>query len=213
MTLRVAAIYRRGLGFANLTLPAAILRPHTATGLDSLVLVADSPGSDRASVSGALTRAIHRLDPAAEVATPGGYQAAVNAQIAQNTWTIHVSVIVLLVYVIIAALNTLAMAALARRAELAILRLTGATRHQVLRMARIEQAMLLGLALVVGGAIAALTLVPMVNGATGSAIPYIPPGGWLAVIGGTILLGMTGTILPIMSGLRTPPIEAIGAHE
>jgi putative ABC transport system permease protein len=53
----------------------------------------------------------------------------------------------------------------------------------------------------------------MVKGATGSAIPYIPPGGWLAVIGGTILLGMTGTILPIMSGLRSPPIEAIGARE
>jgi len=33
------------------------------------------------------------------------------------------------------------------------------------------------------------------------------------VIGGTILLGMTGTILPIMSGLRTPPIEALEAHE
>ena len=84
VTLRVAAIYRRGLGFANLTLPAAILRPHTATGLDSLVLVADSPGSDRASVSVALTRAIHGLDPAAKVATPAGYQAAVNAQIARR---------------------------------------------------------------------------------------------------------------------------------
>ena len=181
--------------------------------LDSLVLVADSPGTDHASVFAALTRAIHSLDPAAEVATPGGYQAAVNAQIAQNTWTIHVSVIVLLVYVVIAALNTLAMAALARRAELAVLRLAGATRGQLLRMVRIEQAVLLGLALVVGGAIAALTLIPMVKGTTGSAAPYIPAGGWLAVIGGTIVLGMTGTILPIMSGLRTPPIEAIGTHE
>jgi putative ABC transport system permease protein len=213
VTLRVAAIYRRGLGFANLTLPAEILRPHTATGLDSLVLVADRRGTDHASVLAALTRAIHGLDPAAQVATPGGYQAAVNAQIAQNTWTIHVSVIVLLVYVVIAALNTLAMAALARRAELAILRLGGVSRRQLLRMVRIEQAVLLGLALIVGGVIAALTLVPMVNGTTGSATPYIPPGGWLAVIGGTILLGMAGTLLPILRALQTPPIEAIGLHE
>lgn len=66
-------------------------------------------GADHASVLAALTRAIHRRDPAAEVATSGGYQAAVNAQIAQNTWTIHVTVTVLLVYVVIAALNTLAM--------------------------------------------------------------------------------------------------------
>jgi len=213
VTLGVVAIYQRGLGFANLTLPAGTLRPHTATGLDSLVLVADTPGSYHASVLAALTRAIHGLDPAATIATPGGYQAAVNAQIAQNTWTIHISVIVLLVYVVIAALNTLAMAALARRGELAVLRLAGATRSQLLGMVRIEQAVLLGLALTVGGAIAALTLVPMVKGTTGTATPYIPAGGWLAIIGGTILLGMTGTLLPILRTLQTPPIEAIGPHE
>ena len=74
-------------------------------------------------------------------------------------------------------------------------------------------AVLLGLALTVGGAIAALTLVPMVKGTTGSATPYIPAGGWLAVIGGTILLGMAGTLLPILRILRIPPIDAIGPHE
>jgi len=211
--LRVAAIYQRGLGFADLTLPAEVLRPHTATGLDSLVLIADTPGSDHASVRAALARAIHRADPAAQVLAPRDYQAAVNAQIAQNTWTIHVSVIVLLIYVIIAALNTLAMAALARRGELAILRLAGATRRQLLAMVRVEQAVLLGLALTVGGGIAALTLVPMVKGTTGNPAPYIPAGGWLAVIGGTILLGMAGTLLPILRELRTPPIEAIGLHQ
>jgi putative ABC transport system permease protein len=122
-------------------------------------------------------------------------------------------VIVLLAYVVIAAVNTLAMAALARRAELGILRLAGATRRQLLRMVRIEQAVLLGIALIVSGAIAALTLVPMVKGATGSAAPYVPAGGWLAVTGGTILLGMAGTLLPIRRVLRIPPIEAIGLHE
>jgi putative ABC transport system permease protein len=114
---------------------------------------------------------------------------------------------------VIAALNTLAMAALGRRAELAILRLAGATRSQLLRMVRIEQAVLLGLALVIGGAVAAVTLVPMVKGTTGSAAPYIPAEGWLAVIGGTILLGMAGTLLPIRGVLRTHPIQAIGLHE
>jgi len=177
------------------------------------VLIADTRGSNHPRVFAALARAIHGLDPAATIATPGGYQADVNAQIAQNTWTIHVVVIVLLVYVVIAALNTLAMAALARRGELAILRLAGATRRQLLRMVRTEQAVLLGLALTVGGAVAAITLVPMVKGTTGTATPYIPAGGWLAVIGGTILLGIAGTLLPILRVLQTPPIEAVGLHE
>ena len=34
-----------------------------------------------------------------------------------------------------------------------------------------------------------------------------------ATSGGTILLGMAGTLLPILRELQTPPIEAIGLHE
>jgi hypothetical protein len=50
------------------------------------------------------------------------------------------------------------------------------------------------------------------KGTTGSATPRIPPGGWLAVIGATILLGMAGTLLPIFRVLRILLIEAIGAQ-
>ena len=213
VTLRVVAIYRRGLGFANFTLPIGVLRPHTAAGMDGDVLVADGPGASTREVAVSLTRALAGVDPAAAVLTPDRYQAAVSESVAQNTWSIHVSVLVLLAYVVIAALNTLAMAAFARRSELAVLRLSGLTRRQLLRMARIEQTVLLGLALVVGGLIAAATLVPMVNGTTGSPTPYIPVLGWVAVIGGVILLGIAGTLLPILSMLRTRPIEAIGFDE
>lgn len=147
------------------------------------------------------------LDPAAPVMAPGGYQATVNAQVAQNTWTIHVSVVTLLVYVVIAALNTLAMVALARRTELASLRLAGATRRQILRLVRMEQAVLLGLALIVGGTIAAPTLVPMVKGAAGTAAPYVPGGGWVAILGGTIALSVAGTLLPTARILRIPRLR------
>jgi putative ABC transport system permease protein len=211
--MRVVATYRRGLGFANFTLPADILRQHTATALDSVSLVTDAPGADPTKVFLAESRALRDVDPTAQVATPRAYQAAVNTAIAENTWTIHLSVTVLLVYVVIAALNTLAMAALARRTELGILRLAGVTRGQVLRLVRIEQATVLGLALVVGGMIAAATLVPMLNGTTGSPTPYIPAMGWVAVIGGTILLGLIGTILPIRAVLRIHPVEAVGVPE
>lgn len=213
VTLRVVAVYRRGLGFANFTLPAGVLRGHTAAGMDSDVLVADDRGANAGSVAAALGRALAGVDPAAAVLTRDRYQAAVSASIAQNTWTIHVSVLVLLAYVVIGALNTLAMAALARRSELGVLRLAGLTRRQLLRMVRLEQSVLLGLALVVGGLIAAGTLIPMVNGTTGSPDPYIPVLGWVAVIGGVILLGTAGTLLPVLNMLRTPPIEATGPQE
>jgi putative ABC transport system permease protein len=94
-----------------------------------------------------------------------------------------------------------------------VLRLAGATRGQLLRMVRIEQAVLLGLALLGGGIIAAATLVPMVNGATGSPVPHIPPSGWITVLAGALLLAMGGTVLPIRRIIRIPPTEAIGAPE
>ena len=69
-TLRVVAAYRRGLAFANLILPSGVLRPHTGTGLDSLVPVADGPGSDHSSVLAALARAIQGSDPGARSRRP-----------------------------------------------------------------------------------------------------------------------------------------------
>ena len=211
--LRVVAVYQRGLGFASMTLPASILRPHTATRLDSVVLVGDTRGSNKGAVAPALNGVTTSLDPAAQVLPPDAYRATLNADIAQNTWTIQVFVVVLLVYVFIAALNTLIMAALARREEMAILRLAGLSTGQLLRMVRTEQAVLLGLALVAGGGIAALTLVPMVNGTTGSAQPYIPTAGWATVVIGTVLVGMAGTLLPIRRILRVSPIETIRRNE
>ncbi|MEE3920448.1 FtsX-like permease family protein [Micromonospora sp. BRA006-A] len=73
------------------------------------------------------------------------------------------------------------MAALARRRELALLQLVGVTRRQIRGMVRAEQAGLLGTAVLIGAAIAVLTLAAIVNGLTGSPISYVPP---LAVGGG-----------------------------
>ena len=141
------------------------------------------------------------------------YQTGLDANLVQNAWTNQIIIGVLLVYVVIAAVNALFMSALARRREFAVLRLAGTTRRQVIRMVRLEQTFLLGLALVLGGAIAAATLIPMVKGITGSATPYIPLIGWVAVIGGIIVLGGAATIVPVRRVLRTRPVEAIGIRE
>ena len=53
----------------------------------------------------------------------------------------------------------------------------------------------------------------MVNGTTGGGAPDIPAAGWAAVIGGIILLGMVGTLLPILNVLRTDPVEVIRLNE
>ncbi len=209
-TLRVVAIYTRGLGFAAITVSHDVLRPHTP-GLDSAVLVSTEPS--RPNVVTALARELDRLAPGSTVVSRDGYQAVLDKNIEENAWANQVIVAILLGYVVIAAANTLVMAAMARRRELASLQLAGTTRLQVLRMVRLEQALLLALALVVGAAIAAATLVPMVKGLTGNAVPYIPIAGYAAVIGGTVLLGSLATVLPIRRVLRIRPVEAIGLRE
>jgi putative ABC transport system permease protein len=84
------------------------------------------------------------------------------------------------------------------------------TRRQVKRMVHAEQAGLLGVAVAIGGTIAAVTLTAVVNALTGSPIPYVPPLGLAAVLGGTTLLALTTTVLPIGRLLRTAPVENIG---
>ena len=52
------------------------------------------------------------------------YQAELDKDLAANGWTSQIIVGVVLIYMVIAAVNTLVMAALAQRRELAILRRT-----------------------------------------------------------------------------------------
>jgi len=42
---------------------------------------------------------------------------------------------------------------------------------------------------------------------------YLPPLGGVAVIGGTTLLALVTTVLPIGRVLRVPPVENIGVKE
>ncbi|WP_329254238.1 FtsX-like permease family protein [Actinoallomurus sp. NBC_01490] len=207
--LRVVAIYTRGLGFAALTLPHDTLAPHTGTGLDDAVLVATTGPRAVAALRAELDTAA----PGSSVVSRDAFQVGLDHNLEENAWTNKVVTAVLLIYVVIAAVNTLAMYALGRRREFAVLRLSGTTRTQVLRMVRLEQVLLLGLALVVGAAIAAGTLIPMVKGITGSATPYIPPGGWIAVIGGVVLISVVATLLPARRVLRTRPVDGVGLRE
>jgi len=205
--LRVVAVYSRGLGFASTTLPPNVLASHTA-GLDAMVLVSASPAAQAG-----VERVLDQLAPGASVLSRADYQVALDKDLTEGAWANQMVVSVLLVYVAIAAVNTLAMAAMGRRRELATLRLAGTTRTQILRMVRFEQGLLLAVGLGVGGVIAAATLMPLVKATTGTSTPYIPLTGWVSVIGATVVLGSLATFLPVRRLLRISPVEAIGIRE
>jgi putative ABC transport system permease protein len=204
--LRVIAIYQRGLGFAPFTVAADVLLPHTASGLlDAVFVRTDKPT--------ALATELARVAPGATLVPRSAYQTELDQNLVQNGWTNRMITAVLMIYVIIAAANSLIMYALGRRREFAVLRLTGTTRAQVRNMVRLEQLLLLGVALVLGVTIAAATLLPMVKGITGSVSPSVPAAGWVAVIGGVFVLGGVATMPPVRRVLRMRPVDAIGVRE
>lgn len=194
--LKIAAIYTRGLGFGDFILDRA-----TVGGQAPDEVLIRTSGSKPAQLPGTT------LIPVSQLTVQTAKDLAISA------WLNKLLIGVMIAYAALAAANTMVMAALARRREVAVLRLTGVTTRQVKRMVNAEQAALLGVALLIGGAIAAVTLTTVVRAVTGGALPYVPALGWIAVLGGATLLAMTTTILPIAVLLRRPALAQAGSRE
>ncbi|WP_433378908.1 ABC transporter permease [Actinoplanes sp. CA-142083] len=206
-SLEVVAIYRRGLGFGDVTLAKETVAGHLPRDADDEVLVRTGPGG---AASLAAWSAGHPRSAVLDAATR---TRMIGTDLAIGAWLNRMFIGVMLGYAALAASTTMVMAALARRRELALLQLVGVTRRQIRRMVNAEQAGLLGTAVLIGATIAALTLGSIVLALTGNPIPYIPPLGWVAVLGGVTALALVSTIWPVRRLLRTPPIDNIGIKE
>ncbi|GAA0958968.1 FtsX-like permease family protein [Actinocorallia libanotica] len=208
VTLRVVAVYDRGFGFGDVTLANETLGGHTVTGLDDHVLIRTAPGVGTAALA-----ALAERYPASTVTGTDRLTGELARDLAISAWLNRLLIAVLVGYAVLAAANTLVMAALSRTRELSLLRLVGVTRGQVRRMVYAEQSALLGVALTIGVAIAAVTLSSVVNAVAGQPVPYVPALGWAVIVVGTAALALVSTILPIGGLLRTPPVEGIGVRE
>ncbi|MGW5097250.1 ABC transporter permease [Streptomyces nodosus] len=183
----VVAVYGRGLGLAAVTMDRASLAAHVTSGFNSTLLV-------RGGVARALT-------PLGEVTDPSGYAVEQNIDRELNAWANATMAGVLGGFAAVAAVNTLVMTVLDRRRELGMLRLVGATGRQVRDMLRWEGLLVAVSGIVLGTAIAAATLTPMMRGLTGED-PYIPPlvyGSFAAAATGLALLAVA---LPARAALR-----------
>ncbi|MFI6320016.1 ABC transporter permease [Nonomuraea sp. NPDC050556] len=188
--LKVAAIYERHLAFGELTLPHELVAAHV-----------DNPYGVLLVKGGSLDTLakVARVDP---VMGSSGSQ-AVN----------FVAMGLIIAFTAIAVVNTLAMSTSDRSRELALLRLVGTTRRQVLRMLRLETAAAVLTSVVIGTVIAAVTLVAFSLGMTGSALPYVPPLTYVAVIAAAAALALAATVLPARLALRQRPADAVGARQ
>ncbi|HEX5198951.1 MAG TPA: FtsX-like permease family protein [Actinoplanes sp.] len=206
-SLKVVAIYRRGLGFGDVSLAKETVAGHLPRDADDEVLVRTGPGG---AASLAAWSAGH---PGSAVLDAATRTRVIGTDLAVSAWLNRMLIGIMVGYAALAAATTMVMAALARRHELALLRLVGVTRRQIRRMVGAEQAGPLGTAVLIGGAVAALTLGSIVRALTGSPILYVPALGWVTVVGGTTALALVATIWPVRQLLRTPPLEHLGVKE
>ncbi|MBO1335832.1 FtsX-like permease family protein [Streptomyces sp. VRA16 Mangrove soil] len=206
VTLTVAAVYARGLGFGDLTVAHDLLSRHIDNPLASSVLV--STGRTQEQLAHTL-----REFPGVRVISPGDADGLQEARQQANAEVNIIAMALVLAFTAIAVVNTLAMSVSERIREFALLRLAGATRRQVLRMLRVEALTVVLMGVALGSGIAAAVLSAFSLGMTGTAAPAVLPLTYLTVIAAAGLLALTATSLPGRVALRVRPVTVATAKE
>jgi putative ABC transport system permease protein len=205
--LRVVALFSARSGYQTILLPAELLAAHTTAGLPVQLLVRAAPGADTMRLSIALTKLAERW-PGVAVADRSALTVAHGEQQQTQAWVNYLLVGMILAYTAISVVNTLVLATAQRRWEFALLRLTGFTRGQVLRMMTMEGVLVAVIGIALGTAVSITTLVPFSVAASDSVTPSGPPWIYLAVIGTAAVLTLTATLLPTWQALRSHPAAA-----
>ncbi|WP_030974157.1 FtsX-like permease family protein [Streptomyces sp. NRRL S-1824] len=205
-TLTVAAVYARGLGFGDLTLPHDLVTRHMDNPLAATVLVAGD--SDRGRLAAALKKW-----PGIAVLAPATADRLQADRQQENAEVNYLAMGLILAFTAIAVVNTLAMSVSERIKEFAMLRLAGATRRQVLRMLRIEALSILLIAAVLGTGIALAVLTAFSIGMTGSASPTVMPVAYATVVGAAALLVLVASALPGRVALKAGPVEVAASQQ
>lgn len=208
VSLRVVAIYARGLGFGDITLARDLVAAHIDDPLDDTVLIKTAPG---ATAVAARLSAIARGYPGVRLLDRAGIRAQDASQQQANANVQYLVMALIIGFAAIAVVNTLTMATAGRRREFALLRLIGTSRRQVLRMMRWESLVITMVAGILGSLISIVTLAAFSFGMTGSYTPYVPPLIYLAVIVTAASLTFAVTETAARGALRGRPAETIGA--
>ncbi|MFK0016176.1 FtsX-like permease family protein [Streptomyces sp. NPDC091027] len=198
--LRVAAVLAPG----NDSVRAYVDSAYAGSGLPGRITVRVRDGADRSAAAAALEAAVHGLG--AKVSTPDEVSAAAtdaNAESSRNGMLMILGLSVL--YALLALANTLVMTVSDRRRELAMLRLAGATKGQVLRAVTVETLMCVAAGAVIGAAASAISItgswaaLTRLVGETPAMVPWVPLGELLAV---SAAIALTAAVLPAALALR-----------
>lgn len=152
-TATVVAVYDRSLGFGDYLLGQSTLRAQDPQSTIDTALITTTPGA-----ADTVTRQLSTLGiPATDKATYEKQALASNASVQHLSTAL---LLALLVFIGLAAANSLIMSTAGRRSGIALLHLLGATRRQLLTMALVESLTIAAIAWAIG----TLSVLPAVIG-------------------------------------------------
>ncbi|MFH9349069.1 ABC transporter permease [Kitasatospora sp. NPDC017646] len=208
----VVAVYERGLGFGDVTLPNDLVVAHTTGRTDAAVLVRSAAGTDQKALAGALHGVAERY-PTVKIGSQDALDVAPGSG-GSGDWALNLLFqTVLLGYIAIAVVNTLVMSTAARVREFAMLRLIGASRDQVRRMMNGEARIVVFSALLFGLLATAPPLIGISLGLTRSPVPSVSPLGLIAIVAITVALSWGSIATATRFAMRPAPVDAIGGRE
>ena len=207
--LRVVAVYASQLDLSQtVLLPWALHATHASAPLASAVYLRLAPGARLAAVRAAAQAAGVAVQPSARYLAAGQSE---NDRVSRMAMLILLGLALL--YTAVGIANTLVMTIGDRRTELAVLRLSGATRGQVLRMLAAEATLTTAAAVLLAGLVIAVTAVGVRAGLAGWTpsvpldLPWAVAGG---IAGACLLIALTATLIPAALALRERPAAAAG---
>ncbi|MGP3753314.1 ABC transporter permease [Streptomyces sp. IBSNAI001] len=211
VSLRVAAVMRTGTGSNGVYVTPANAAGAAVDRIDVKVRA----GADRSAVRALLEKAGH--DTGTPVMTRDAWVAAHHPRTGGSTRAGLLLILgIALLYTGIALANTLVMSTSDRVRDLAVLRLTGATAPQVLRVVAAEALMVVAVGAVLGGAVAGLNLLgvrsalALLSVSSPVVVPWAAVG---AVLAACAVAATVSAVLPALAALRTRPVEVAGARE
>lgn len=209
--LRIAAVIAAGTGNNGVY----VTRRNAPAVAPDRLDVTWAAGADVSSGTAAVRAALQATG--ARVQSRAEWVRAEYPATSRQTWVGYLVVLgIALIYTGIALGNTMVMATSDRVRDLAVLRLAGATRRQVLTLVAAE-----ALTVVVVGAVLGLVVTAVnVLGIWGSlaalsvhsavVLPWPALGGSLAACA---VVAVVASVLPALGSLRTRPVELAGTHE
>ncbi|MFF3994533.1 FtsX-like permease family protein [Streptomyces cyaneofuscatus] len=213
VSLRIAAVLATGTGSNGVYVTARNAGGAGADRIDVAVAEAADPGA----VAAALRTAAEAEGTGIRVLTGAEWAAAAAPGMSDSTraglWLI---LSMALLCTGIALANTLVTATTDRVRDLAVLRLTGASVPQVLRLVAVEAVAVVTVGAVIGAGVAAVNLagvwgaLALLGVRSGVVVPWGTTG---AVIAAAAVVAAVSAVVPAAFALRTRPVELAGMRE